>query len=258
MSPASGGPLPPEVIEPGRGHADPAAESAGSGPGPGGRVRGVVIDWGGVLTNPILDTVEAWLRRERISRESYLAIMRRWLSQAYQAGREEDRGDNPVHRLERGECPDEEFERELAGHLVGDDGSPVPCDGLLSRMFAAVVADDSMQDMLRRVRAAGLKTALLSNSWGRNGYPRQLLDQLFDAVVISSEVGMRKPEERIFAYAARRLGLPPHECVFIDDVEENVAAARTLGFLAVHHRRYQQTAQQLTELIGIPLGPQLP
>ncbi len=257
MSPAAGGPLPPEVIEPDPEHAETAAESAGSGPAPGGPVRGVVIDWGGVLTNPILDTVEAWLRRERISRESYLAIMRLWLPQAYRTGRGEDHNDNPVHRLERGECPDEEFERELASHLVREDGSPVPAGGLLRRMFAAAFVDDSMQDMLLRVRAAGLKTALLSNSWGRSGYPRRLLDDLFDAVVISSEVGMRKPEERIFAYTARLLGLPPQECVFIDDVEQNVTAARAIGFLAVHHHRYQPTVQRLTELIGIPLGPRL-
>jgi len=255
VSAAAGGALPPEDTGPAANRAGPDDQ-----PGPAreepGQVRGVVLDWGGVLTNPILDTVDSWLKLERISRESYLTIMRLWLSQAYQAGRAEDRADqgNPVHRLERGEWPDEEFERELAGHLVREDGRPVPAEGLLGRMFAGSFLDDSMQDLLRTLRSAGLKTALLSNSWGRNGYPRPLLDELFDAVVISCEVGMRKPEQRIFAYTTRLLGLQPRECVFVADVEANVTAARTMGFLAVHHRRYQQTAQRLTELIGIPLG----
>ncbi len=251
MSSAGGGAIPPEGV----GADSPEAGLAASGEQPDAvshQVRGLVIDWGGVLTNPIPDTVEAWLRLEKISRESYLAIMRSWLSQAYAIGP----GENPVHRLERGECEDEEFERQLAGHLVRDDGSPVPAEGLLGRMFAGSFVDESMCNLLYELRRAGLKTALLSNSWGRNGYPRQLLGDLFDAVVISCEVGMRKPEERIFAYTARRLGLKPEECVFIDDVKENVAAARAAGFLAVHHRGYQQTAQQLTELIGRPAARQ--
>ncbi|MGO9081594.1 MAG: HAD family hydrolase [Streptosporangiaceae bacterium] len=212
-------------------------------------VRAVVSDWGGVLTNPILETVEAWLRLEKISRDSYLNIMRLWLSQPYTTERDE----NPVHLLERGECDDEEFERTLARHLVRVDGSPVPHEGLLSRMFAGLLLDDSMRDLLRALRELGIKTALLSNSWGRDSYPRQSLEELFDAVVISCEVGMRKPEERIFAYTARLLSLDPEECVFIDDVKANVVAAQAAGFLVVHHRAYQVTVQRLSQLIGIPL-----
>ena len=81
--------------------------------------------------------------------------------------------------------------------------------GLLDRMFAATVLSEPMLDLLRRVRAAGLKTAMLSNSWGVGIYPADVLAELFDAVVISAEVGMRKPEERIFRHAAGLLGLDP-------------------------------------------------
>ena len=55
-------------------------------------------------------------------------------------------------------------------------------------------------------------------------------------VVISAEVGMRKPEERIFRHAAELLGLAPEECVFIDDIEANIAAAEAIGLVGVHHR----------------------
>src|ERR1700685_3774527 len=85
----------------------------------------------------------------------------------------------------------------------------------------------------RRVRRAGLKTAMLSNSWGVGAYPADLLAELFDAVVISAEAGMRKPEERIFRHAASLLGLDPAECVFIDDIEANVQAAEALGMTRV-------------------------
>ncbi len=114
----------------------------------------------------------------------------------------------------------------LAAQIVRRDGTPVTADGLLARMFAATLLSDPMQHLLRGVRAAGLRTALLSNSWGLADYPRHLFPGLFDAVVISAEVGMRKPEERIFRHAAGLLGLEPAQCVFIDDIEANVRGGR--------------------------------
>ncbi len=92
-----------------------------------------------------------------------------------------------------------------------------------------------MHAALLAVRAAGLRTGLLSNSWGMSDYPRDLFPSLFDAVVISGEVGMRKPEERIFRHAAGLLGLDPAECVFVDDIEVNVTAAEAIGMTAVLH-----------------------
>ena len=79
--------------------------------------------------------------------------------------------------------------------------------------------DEGMHAVLRGIRRAGFQTALLSNSWGRWSYPREQFGELFDAVVISGDTGMRKPEERIFRHAAGLLGLPPEQCVFIDDIE---------------------------------------
>jgi putative hydrolase of the HAD superfamily len=210
----------------------------------------VITDWGGVMTSPILHTVSAWLEAEQIDRESYLAVMRPWIAQAYG----HDSADSPIHLLERGECANEEFERLLAERLVGIDGLPVLADGLLKRMFAATILDSAMQDLMRALRRAGLRTALLSNSWGCDDYPRQLFPELFDAVVISAEVGMRKPEERIFRLAARLLGLEPAECVFIDDIEANVLAAQAAGLVGLHHRESGPTAEQLSELLGVPLS----
>jgi putative hydrolase of the HAD superfamily len=209
------------------------------------RIRGVILDWGGVMTNPIPDTVDAWIRAERINRDSYRAVMRSWVADAYGDG-----ADNPVHALERGECTNEEFERLLARELTDTDGGAVPADGLLARMFAASALDDAMLDLVRSLRRTGLRTALLSNSWGDGVYPRHLLADLFDVVVISSEVGMRKPEERIFRHTAALLGLEPQECVFIDDVAANVAAAEAVGLVCLHHREPAPTAAWLAELLG--------
>ena len=226
------------------------AESA-CGPAPDAprKLRGVITDWGGVLTHPLTETVYAWLEADGIDRDSYRTVMRAWVAQAYDA----EHNTNPIRALERGECTEAEFEQLLAAELIRVDGGAVPAGGLLARMFAASAFDEAMHELIRAARRAGLRTALLSNSWGDNGYPRHLFPELFDTVVISSEVGMRKPEERIFRLAIERLGLQPAECVFIDDIQENVNAARAAGLVSVWHQTAADTTAQLAELLGISL-----
>jgi putative hydrolase of the HAD superfamily len=216
----------------------------------GTEIRGVIADWGGVLTTPILTTVKAWIQADGIDWESYRAVMRTWVSEAYLA----DGIRNPVHALERGECTGPEFERMLAAQLLLIDGSAVVAEGLLDRMFAASVPVPAMYDTIRTLRRAGYSTALLSNSWGCDEYPRADFPALFDAVVISAEVGMRKPEEEIFQHAARTLGLEPAECVFIDDIGANIAAAQACGMTGVHHTDAVTTAAALQDLLGVPLA----
>ncbi len=212
--------------------------------------RGVIWDWGGVLTPPILDTVQAWIQADGIDWASYRTVMRAWVYEAYQ----QDGSRNPIHALERGECTGAEFERMLAAELLRADGEAVPAEGLLRRMFAAGVPVPAMYDTIRAVRGAGFSTALLSNSWGCEEYPRADFPTLFDAVVISAEVGMRKPEEGIFLYAAQALGLEPRECVFIDDVEANIDAAVACGMTGVLHTGAEATAAALQDLLGVPLS----
>ncbi|HXZ65233.1 MAG TPA: HAD family phosphatase [Streptosporangiaceae bacterium] len=213
------------------------------------RLRGVITDWGGVMTNPIVHSVNDWLAAEGIEPASYRTVMRRWVRQAY----DEDAEVNPIHALERGECTNEEFERALAGELVLVSGGPVASVGLLGRMFAGSRLDEAMIELFRQLRTGGVPTGMLSNSWG-GGYPRELFPELFDAVVISAEVGMRKPEPRIFRHAAALLGLTPAECVFIDDIEANITAAEQLGFTGVLHSAPAGTPGRVAELLGIRLG----
>jgi putative hydrolase of the HAD superfamily len=209
----------------------------------------VITDWGGVFTNPIADTIEAWMAADLIDRHSYLAVMRPWVRQAYHGGT----GNNPIHQLERGEGDPTEFERLLAARLSRTDGSEVLAAGLLDRMFAATAPEPAMYDLMRALRQAGVRTCLLSNSWGKDDYPRQVFPELFDSWVISAEVGMRKPEERIFLHAADRLGLPPRQCVFIDDIAANVSAANAVGMVGLHHTAPLDTSARLAGLLGLPL-----
>jgi epoxide hydrolase-like predicted phosphatase len=212
-------------------------------------LRGVITDWGGVMTSPIIDSVNAWLAADGIDRASYVAVMRQWVKQAYAA----DGDHNPIHALERGECTNDEFELALASELVLENGGQVAGPGLLTRMFAGSTLDESMLELFRKLHADGVPTGLLSNSWG-GSYPHELFPDMFDAVVISAEVGMRKPEPRIFLHAAELLGLTPAECVFIDDIEANITAAEQLGFTGVLHSAADDTAERVAELLGFRLG----
>ena len=211
--------------------------------------RGVITDWGGVMTNPIVETVRAWLDVENVDYDDYAAVMRPWVVEAYATA-----DGNPIHALERGECTIVEFEQALAARLRCRDGATVPAEGLLERMFAASTHCHPMHQAVYAIRQAGLRTGLLSNSWGDSDYPRHLFPGMFDAVVISAEVGMRKPEERIFRHAAKMIGLPPAECVFVDDLQANVAAAEAVGMTAVLHSDPPATVAALSELLDLSLG----
>ncbi|MBR8741300.1 HAD family phosphatase [Nocardiopsis sp. MG754419] len=208
-----------------------------------GTRRGVISDWGGVLTPPLVDGIQAWLRHDRIDVDHYYEVMSGFFD-----GRLVD---NPVHALERGELDTAEFERDLAALLRSTHGGPIEAVGLIQRMFSRFEPIHDMYDALGSARAGGHATALLSNSWG-NGYPRERFAATFDTVVISGEVGMRKPEERIYLHTCERLGLAPEECVFIDDLEHNVTTAESLGMTGILHRDVASTRAALAHFLGAP------
>jgi putative hydrolase of the HAD superfamily len=208
-------------------------------------VKGLVLDWGGVLTNGIDAAFASWAQRDGVIADHLGLVLR-------EAFTSDDTDEpNPVHALERGEIDAAQFEERLAAELARH-GSAVPAQGLLARMFAGISPSDSMLGLVARAKQAGLRTAVLSNSWG-NSYPMQGWDELFDAVVISGEVGMRKPEPRIFRHVLGLIGLPAAECVFVDDLAHNVMAAVELGFVGVVHRSFDETALELEAILGMDL-----
>ena len=93
----------------------------------------------------------------------------------------------------------------------------------------------------------------MSNSWSTSHYDRSSLDQLFDAIVISGEVGLNKPDAEIFELAADRVGVPAGECVFVDDLRENCEGAERVGMTAVRHRNAPRTVAELEGLLGVEL-----
>jgi epoxide hydrolase-like predicted phosphatase len=203
----------------------------------------LVVDFGGVLTTSMRDSFTQFVKTEDVDGEHLHSV----LFADYGEG-------TLVHGVETGLVTMEEFERELAAKLRTRTGGSVDAAGLVKRMFAGARADTRMIEAVRRARESGFKTGLLSNSWGnRDSYEFEHFDALFDAVVISGEVGLRKPDRAIYELAARDVGVPPEQCVFVDDIAANVRGAAAAGMVGVHHTDTDVTLDELETLLGIAL-----
>ena len=208
-------------------------------------LRGLLVDYGGVLTNPLSEFIGNWVRTDGVDPDRFAELMRRWLGPGAER--------NPIHDLETGTIDAADFERLLAVEL-STDADPAQAQrtaGMLTRMFSGMRVEPSMLDVLRTARAAGVRTGLLSNSWGLD-YERDGWDTLFDAVVISGEVGLRKPDPAIYSLAAERMELPPEQIVFVDDLRPNVRAAVAVGMVGVQHVDVTTTVDELEILLGRP------
>jgi epoxide hydrolase-like predicted phosphatase len=202
-------------------------------------LRGLLVDFGGVLTTNIWDSFRAFCDAEGLDRDKVKRLFR-----------EDPEALGLLRRLEVGELDEDEFSG-LFGPLLGIAPDRYP--GLVDRLFAGMEPEESMLEALRRARAGGLKTGLISNSWGRGRYDRSTFGELFDGVVISGEVGLHKPQPQIFELGAERVGLEPSRCVFVDDLQENCVGAEAVGMTAVLHRGADQTLARLEELFDLEL-----
>lgn len=201
-------------------------------------ISAVLVDYGGVLTSPLAQCQAAWCRTERIDPSSLDQVLGEWVGDAQ----------GPAAALERGELALTDFEQMLAARLRTHDGGHPPAQGLTTRMFAALRSDDAICHAMRRWRAAGVATAVVSNSWGLN-YPRATWDRLFDAIILSAEIGIRKPDPGIYLAAADSLGKSPEQCVFVDDRLSNVVGASQVGMAGIVHRATPDTIRRIECLL---------
>jgi epoxide hydrolase-like predicted phosphatase len=188
--------------------------------------RGLLFDYGGVLTGPVGPSFAVHERELGIRPGRSFELL-------VEASRTP--GGGPIGALERGELSVEEFDALLLG-LLRDDGHELEPEGsLLGGLFAAMQPDGRLWEVAAAARDAGVRTGLLSNSWGTGFYPWDRLDEHFDVTVISGQVGLRKPDPAIYELAVERLGVAPDACAFVDDLERNVEVARELGMFGVWH-----------------------
>lgn len=200
--------------------------------------RGLVSDFGGVLTTNVFDSFRAFCELEGLEPEALAALFSR-----EHAARE------AIVALETGRIDVLDFELRL-GAFLGIDG-----ETLVDRLFATLHVDERMLAAVAELRRRGIRTCLLSNSWGTGIYARATrVMELFDASVISGEVGLRKPDPAIYRLALERIGLAAEECVFVDDLPFNLPPAEELGMAGVHHVGPEQTLPELERLFGVPLS----
>lgn len=190
-----------------------------------------------MLTTPVWDSFSAFCRSEGLDPDAIKTLFRT----DPEALRE-------LRGLETGELSETDFEATFGKRL----GLSNP-DGLIDSMFAGMKPLGTMVDAVRRIRASELLTELVSNSWSTAHYDRKLLAELFDAIVISAEVGLHKPQPEIYRLAAERLEVEPDACIFVDDLEENCDGAEAVGMTAIRHRSATETLARLTELTGVAL-----
>jgi epoxide hydrolase-like predicted phosphatase len=215
-----------------------AAEPAGEGPR---RRSGLLVDWGGVLTTNLFASFHAFCLEAEIEPTALLGRFR-----TDPAARE------LLIALETGGLEEAAFELQFAA-LLG-----VEANGLIDGMFAGVAPDAPMLEAVRRAHAAGVRTGLISNSWGVHRYPHELFAELFDGVVISAAEGMRKPTRRMYELGAERAGVAPEDSVYVDDLPFNLTPAAELGMAVVHHTSAETTIPELERLLGIPLAAEEP
>lgn len=200
--------------------------------------RGLLVDYGGVLTTNLFESFGAFCREEGLEQG---VVMRQF------AGNPEAR--ELLIELECGRMPEQDFEQRLAGLLE------VRPDGLIDRMFAGSGPDRAMLRAVGAARSAGVRTGLISNSWVDRHYDTQMLGDLFDGLVISAREGIRKPAPRMYELGAERIGLAPSECVYVDDLPFNLDPAAELGMATVHHVDPDRTIPELERLLGVELSP---
>jgi putative hydrolase of the HAD superfamily len=197
----------------------------------------LLIDWGGVLTTNLFASFHAYCVAVGIDPQTLMGRFRT-----------DSEARELLIALEKGELDERDFELQFA-HLL-----EVGPEGLVDGLFAGVRPDEAMVQAVRMARAAGVRTALVSNSWGVHRYPHDLFDELFDGVVISGEERIRKPSRRMYELGAERAGVAPEACVYVDDLPFNLVPAEKLGMATIHHTSAETTIPELERLLGVSLA----
>ena len=207
----------------------------------------VVFDFGGVFTASPFEAVAS--RSEVAGVEPETALR-------YVFGSYERDTDHPWHRAERGELTLEEA-RQLIMSETRAAGHELDVFDLLASMGGSGIRDD-MVERVRRLRTDGVRTAMITNNvvefrdYWRSMIP---LDDLFEVVVDSSEVGMRKPDPRIYTMVLEQLGSEPSRSIFLDDHPGNIAGAEACGLRGVLVTAdYANAIAELDGLLGRPGG----
>ncbi|TQM25456.1 HAD family hydrolase [Nocardia bhagyanarayanae] len=198
----------------------------------------VLVDFGGVMTTSVLDAFRAFGATFGYPDLPITLLSTDEIARKLLADHESGRIDADAF--------DNGFAERLRAH-----GADVDPGALSARMQSALARDEATIELIQGIRAAGVPVALVSNAFGRDCYAGFDLTALADVVVISSEVGIRKPSRRIYQIACDGLGVQPNRAVMIDDLRQNLDGAARLGIAGVLHTSAEDTGRQLAERFRI-------
>ncbi|MFD7645684.1 HAD-IA family hydrolase [Kitasatospora sp. NPDC059795] len=201
-------------------------------------LRGLILDFAGVMSTPIGQSSRAWCLREGLPADAWRSTLE----------------DDPLGRalyveLELGRLSQTEWNEGTAA-IMGVEPA-----NLMGRVHSEVRAVPSMVALAVAARAAGLVVALLSNSYGidpYNPYVETGVWDLFDVHVISGAEGLAKPDPAIYELTLERMGLAGRDCVFVDDHFANLGPAEALGITTVHATG-PDTAARTAQLLGLDI-----
>ncbi|WP_344670348.1 HAD family phosphatase [Catenulispora yoronensis] len=204
-------------------------------------MKAVLTDFGGVLTSNVFEAFEVYSASVSGDPQMFAKLFRTDAA----AGA-------LLVEHECGRIDQAAFERGIA-ELLAPRGVVLEAPGFVDSFQALLRPDEVMIAAIKRLRAAGVPVAIVSNSLGDDCYRGYDLAELADVAVISGEVGMRKPSRGIYELACARLGVAPVECVMIDDLEHNLRGAERLGIRGLHHVEAGRTVTELGEWFSIPV-----
>jgi len=209
-------------------------------------IRAVISDFGGVLTTPLLGSFLAFQDETGIPAEALGVAMQRIA---------ERQGEHPLFELERGRITEVDFLAALRDELTADLGHEPELHRFSEIYFDALHPNEPMIDLMRRAKERGYRMGLLTNNvreWEPVWRTMLPVDEIFEVVVDSGFVGMRKPDREIYDLTLERMGGPsPPECLFIDDTDVNCDTARELGMSAVHYRDNNQAMTDIRNALGL-------
>jgi putative hydrolase of the HAD superfamily len=202
-------------------------------------IRAVISDFGGVLTTPLAGSFGGFARQAGIELGE--------LGQALAAVTARD-GAHPLFELECGRMTEQAFVRGLEESLREKLGRDITLAGFTELLWAGLKPNVPMIELMAALRDEGYRMALLTNNvreWESRWRALAPIDDIFELVVDSAFVGMRKPDAEIYELTVERLGVPAGECLFVDDVELNCGAARSAGMSAVVYRDAEQAIAEI-------------
>lgn len=205
------------------------------------KIRAAICDFGGVLTSPLLGAFAAFQEDTGVSLEQ--------LGKAMLAGSDALDGAHPLFELECGRISEERFLDLLRNGLTPLMGRRPELHRFKETYFDGLAPNAAMIDLMAELRDSGYRMAMLTNNvreWEPLWRAKLPVDEIFETVVDSAFVGMRKPDREIYELTIDRLdGVSAEECLFIDDTEVNCDTARELGLVAVHYRDNNQAIPEI-------------